>query len=94
MLQDSVSSFSGPGIRVTCDGRPYLGAAIGSDGYIRSFVTDKVKGWSEEITVVARFAENQPHAAYCAFRHDVSSCWMFVSQTVPFDSVVFNPLRK
>ena len=93
LFQYSISSFSGSGIRVTSNGRPYLGAAIGSESYIQSFVADKVKGWSEEITVLARFAESQPHAAYCAFTHGLSSHWMFVSRTVPFDSVIFQPLE-
>ena len=88
LFQDSISSFSGSGIRVTSDGRPYLGAAIGSESCIQSFVADKVKGWSEEITVLARFVESQPHAAYCTFTHGLSSCWIFVSRTVPFDSVI------
>ena len=36
---------------------------------------------------MAGFAESQPHAAYCAFTHGgLSSRWMFVSWTVPFDS--------
>ena len=60
MFQDSVSSFHGSGVKVTSDGRPYLGAAIGSEGYIQSFISGKVKGWSEEITVLARFAEISP----------------------------------
>jgi len=49
-LQEAVAGFSGSGIRITSEGRPYLGAAIGSDGYVSRFVTDKVKGWADEIT--------------------------------------------
>ena len=79
--------------QITSNGCPYLGAAIGLESYIQSFVADKVKDWSEEITILARFAERQPHAAYCAFTHGLSSHWMFVSQTVPFDSVIFQPLE-
>ena len=93
LFQDSISSFSGSGIRVTSNGRPYLGAAIGSESYIQSFVADKIKGWSEEIAVLARFAESQSHAAHCAFTHGLSIHWMFVSLTVPFDSVIFQPLE-
>ena len=73
LFQDSMSSFSGSGIRVTSNGHPYLGAAIGSESYIQSFIADKVKGRSEEITVLARFVESQPHADYCAFTHGLSS---------------------
>ena len=75
LFQDSVSSFNGSGIRVTSDGRPYLGAAIGSESYIQSFAADKVKGWSEETTVLARFVESQPHADYCAFTYSLDVCF-------------------
>ena len=49
--------------------------------------------WSEELTVLARYAESQSHAAYCAFTHGLSSRWMFVSWTVPCDTVIFQPLE-
>ena len=29
----------------------------------------------------------------CAFTHGMSSCWMFVSHTIPFNSVLFQPLE-
>ena len=57
------------------------------------FVADKVKGWAEEVIEPSRFAESQPHAAYCAFMHGLSSRWLFVSRTVPSDSAVFQPLE-
>ena len=49
MQQDAASVFSGSGIRISMEGRPYLGAAIGSDSYVNSFVVEKVKGWSAEV---------------------------------------------
>ena len=36
-------------INITTDGRPVLGAAIGTESYIEEFVTKKVQGWVEEI---------------------------------------------
>ena len=87
------SGFSGSGIRITSEGLPYLGAANGSECYVNRFVADKVKGWAEEVTELSRFAESQPHAAYCAFMHGLSSRWLFVSRTVPSDSAVFQPLE-
>ena len=33
LFQDSISSFSGSGIRITSNGRPYFGAAIGSESH-------------------------------------------------------------
>ena len=57
------------------------------------FVADKVKGWADEVTELSRFAESQPHAAYCAFTHGLSSRWLFVSRTVPSDGAVFQTLE-
>jgi len=37
--------------------------------------------------------ESQPHAAYCAFTHSLSSCWLFVSWTVPTNCDAFQPLK-
>jgi len=92
--QDAGTGFADSGIRITSEGRPYLGAAIGSENFVNSFVADKVKGWVEEVTQLARFAESQPHAAYGAFTHDLSSHWLFVSQTVPSESDYFQPLEN
>ena len=40
LIQDSISSFSESGIRVTGDGH----STIGLKSYIQSFVADKIKG--------------------------------------------------
>jgi len=93
LLQEAVAGFSGSGIRINSEGRPYLGAAIGSECYVNRFGADKFKGWAEEVTELSCFAESQPHAAYCAFMHGLSSRWLFVSRTVPSDSAVFQPLE-
>jgi len=60
---------------------------------VNSFVADKVKGWAEEVTDLSQFVVSQPHAAYCAFTHGLSSRWLFVSRTVPSDSAAFQPLE-
>ena len=43
---------------------PYLGSAIGSSLYVRQFVEEKVKGWSTDVTLLAKVAQSQPHAAF------------------------------
>ena len=55
LLQEAEAGFSGSGIRITSEGRPYLGAAIGSECYVNRFVADKVKGWAEEVIELSRF---------------------------------------
>ena len=58
--------FAGTDVKQTSEGRPYLGSAIGSNSYIRQFVEEKVRGWSADVTQLAKIAQSQPHAAYSA----------------------------
>ena len=87
MQQDAASVFSGSGIIISMEGRPYLGAAIGSDSYVNSFV-EKVKGWSAEVIKIC--GESAP---CCAFTHGLSSRWLFVFRTVPCVCDAFQPLE-
>jgi len=78
---------------VTTEGHPYLGAAIGSATYIQEFVYEKVTGWSEEIIQLAKFAQVQPHAAYAAFTHGLSSHWLYACCTMSNISQFLQPLE-
>ena len=46
--------FAGTNVKITNEGRPYLGSAIGSSLYVRQFVEEKVKGWSSDVTLFLR----------------------------------------
>ena len=46
-------------------------------------MTNKVQGWTQEITRLAEIATTQPHAAYAAFTHGLSSRWSYISRTIP-----------
>ena len=79
----AVAQFAGTGVRVTCEGRPYLGAATGSQEYSKKFIDDKVREWSAEVLLLAKIGESQPHAAYSALTHGLSSRWHYVFRAVP-----------
>ena len=81
------------GRNITVEGRPYLGAAIGTQEYIRKFMDDKVSEWSAEVLLLAKIGESQPHAAYSALTHGLSSRWRYVFRTVPNISVLLQPLE-
>jgi len=53
-------------IRITKEGKPHLGAALGTSSYITEFVKAKVKNWSLELEQLAFIANTQPHAAFSA----------------------------
>ena len=60
-----------------------LGAAIGKDSYIKSFVSEKVDGWVSEIERLAHYAESQPHAAFAALTHGLTSKWSYLCRATP-----------
>ena len=74
-------------------GKRHLGAAIGSREYTEQFVGDKVKAWTQEVLLLAEIAPSQPHAAYAAFVHGLSSHWTYLSRTIPEVSDLFQPLE-
>ena len=58
--------FAGSG---TPEGRPYLGAGIGSRRYIEKYVSTKVSEWSSCVETLSDIAKSQPQAAYSALTH-------------------------
>ncbi|XP_064391050.1 uncharacterized protein LOC135338886 [Halichondria panicea] len=84
--------FAGSGVNVTPEGRPYLGAAIGSREYIAEYVNTKVQLWSSSINTLSNIAKSQPHAAYSAITHGLLSKWTYLSRVVPNLSHLLVPL--
>ena len=72
---------------------PYLGGAIGCTEFVNSFVQQKVAGWVEEITKLAQISTSQPHAAFTAFTHGVSSKWTYLSRVVPGIAELLQPVE-
>ena len=38
--------------------------------------------WRDDVLKLSNFASSQPHAAYSAMNHGLSSCWTFLTRTV------------
>jgi len=60
-------------VNVTSDGRPHLGAVIGSTIYTAQYVSSKVTTWVRELQLLSSFATSEPHAVYAAFTHGLIS---------------------
>ena len=45
-----VELFGAEGIQVTDEGRPYLGAAIGTRSYVENYMSSKVTQWSSQLS--------------------------------------------
>ena len=75
--------FADTNVKITNEGWPYLGSAIGSSLYIRQFAEEKVNGWSSDVIRFVKVAHSPPHAAYSAFTKGLASHLFYVSHTVP-----------
>ena len=91
-LSDAHAIFQGSGIPITSED---LGAAIGSESFVHSYVSEKVSEWITEIELLSQISLTQPHSAYAAFTHGLSSKWTYLSKTIsnikpllqPFDAI-------
>ena len=50
--------------------------------------------WQASVEVLSSFATSQPHAAYSAMTHGLSSQWLFLQRTVPDLSPLLQPLEN
>ena len=79
----AIQAFEGTNINITSDGRPHLGVPLGTQEYTDEFLTKKIEQWSTELRSLSSIAESQPHAAYAALTHGLSSKWSYLSRTIP-----------
>ena len=91
-LSDANTIFAHTGVNITSHGRPYLGAAIGTREFVASHVNSKVEEWISCIQHLTTIAKSQPHAAFSAFTHGLSSKWTYISRTTPNISDLLLPL--
>ena len=88
----AVSNFANTGVHVTSGGRPYLGAAIGSQEYVTGQVESKVNEWISNMQCLAKIAVTQPHATFSALTHGLMSKWTYLSRTIPDIGPLLKPL--
>ena len=79
-LHNAESIFADSGINITSHGRPYLGAPLGLPEFIEEYLSFKVGEWTSSITILSETAVSQPHAAYSALTHGLSSKWSYVAK--------------
>ena len=53
--------------QISTEGKPHLGAALGTEAFVHEFVSKKVQQWVEEVLHLSSIASTQPHAAFSAF---------------------------
>jgi hypothetical protein len=92
-FESAQNLFESSGVNITSSGRKHLGAAIGNQEFIEEFVRAKVAMWRDEVKMLAKFARRDPHAAYAAVTHGLTSKWQYLMRTVPNTSEYFAPLE-
>ena len=90
----AVDAFANTAVRITTEGRPYLGSPpVGTTEYIQSFTSEKVREWVKEVELLAAFGATQPHAAHSAFTHGLFSKWSYLCCTTPDIGPLLQPLE-
>ena len=85
--------FQGTGINVTDLGKRYLGAAIGSESFRKSFVDSHVETWVKELSLLAEISKFHPQAAYCAFTAGYRDKVNLFLRTLPGLKDYLNPVE-
>ena len=75
--------FSNIQINITSEGRPYLGAALGTQEYVRVYMSEKVRKWIDELNTLSTIAATQPHAAFATFIHRFVHKFRFICWVCP-----------
>ena len=86
--------FKYSGVNITTSGRKHLGAALGSEEFLKKFMEAKIDDWCLEIEKLSEIARREPHSAYSAFVHGITSKWLYVMRTVPNISQLLTPLEE
>ena len=86
--------FADTDVHITTNGKRHLGAALGTKSFTEAYVSSKVKEWVQEIMHLSKIASSQPHAAYAAFAHGLSSRWSYISRTIPDIKDLLLPLES
>ena len=74
---EAVAVFGDTGVKITTEGKIYLGGAFGSEEFTASSVEEKVRQWAEEVDRLANIAKTQPHAAFAVFTHGLIGRWTY-----------------
>ena len=91
---DAATLFKETGVSITLEGKRHLGAAIGKQIFIESYVQRKVSEWVGEIESLSSIATSQPHAAYTAFTHGLVGKGAYIARTIPNVEDLFKPLEN
>ena len=91
-LEEAEAEFRNSPIRITTAGKRHLGAALGTNDFKISYMTEKVDEWCEKMRSLAEIAKSQPHAAYAAYIHGEQHKYTYFLRTIKDTSDLLKPL--
>lgn len=94
LLVKAKEIFHDTQVKISSQGRPHLGAPLGSQEFVDQFITEKVNQWKEELMLLKDIAQTQPHAAYTAFTHGYVHKFSYLCRTVPNIEQSLQPLEE
>ena len=87
------SRLDATGISVTEEDKRHLGATIGTQAFVESYIERKVSEWVNAVERLSSIAHTQPHAAYAAFTHGLMSKWTYLTRAIPNIGDLLSPLE-
>jgi hypothetical protein len=86
--------FEGTGVKITTEGRKYLGSPIGTKEFCESFVSGLIAEWTHELEDLSKIASRDPQVCYSAYVFGLSKRWLYIMRTTPNISHLFEPMEK
>ena len=91
-LEEAERIFAGSGIKITTEGRKYLGGFVGTEEGAYRYVNDLVQEWLSELEILTSIAKSEPQAAYAAFTGGFKHKVTYFMRTIPNLSNILKPL--
>ena len=85
--------FAGTEIHVTCEGKRYLGSALGTHNFAKEYVLEKVTTWKDKLERLSSIAKTEPHAAFSALTHGLMSHWTFLLRSIEGIANLLQPIE-
>ena len=82
-LEEAREMFKFTGIKITIDGRKYLGGFVGKHEGKINYVEELVEEWISQLTVLAKVAKCEPQAAYSCFTAGFKHKLTYFIRTIP-----------
>ena len=92
-LDRAKNLFCDSDVKITLEGRPFLGGAIGTTDFKEGYVRTKVDSWVSDIEELSKIATSEPHAAYYGYINSVSRRWQYTLRTIPEIAELLQPLE-